>query len=182
VTFDSTAKPSDPLVLKAISAGWHVAFSSVTLREARRTDFEVQLNAHESIPEVAVWNESEWDKARWADKPSSERLESILAIVSGGGFPKNRSDLTDGQLHQLRDAMILEAHVAAERELFVTADLKAFISGGRRASLEALLDTRILSPVEFNAELGTCCAQRITSRLKQLRQLRWTRAAQAPLN
>jgi hypothetical protein len=153
VTFDSTAKPDDPVVLAAIAAGWHVAFASVSVREAQGADFKVSLKKHDRVPELAVWDESPWDEARWADEPSSERLEKILAIVSNGGFPRNRSQLTERQLHQLRDAMILEAHVAAGRAVFVTGDAKAFIRNGRREQLESLLNTRIVIPSEFGAEL-----------------------------
>jgi len=152
VTFDSTAKPDEPLVLKTVDAGWHVAFVSVSIREARGTDFEASLTAHERVPELGVWGESSWG-ARWADRQSSERLISILAIISNGSFSKRREQLTKGQSHQLRDAMILEAHAAAGRDVFVTADAKAFIGNGRREQLEALLKTRILSPTEFEAEL-----------------------------
>ena len=152
VTFDSTARPDEPLLLKAVDAGWHVAFSSVSVREARGTDFEVSLSAHGRVPELGVWGQSSWG-ARWADRSSSERLRSILAIVSNRSFPKRRGQLTKGQSHQLRDAMILEAHAAARRDVFVTADARAFIKNGRREQLESLLQTRILSPTEFEAEL-----------------------------
>jgi hypothetical protein len=153
VTFDSTAKPGEPLVLKAVDAGWNVAFASPSRREARGTDFEVSLNARERVPELGVWGESSWG-ARWANKQSSERLRSILAIISNGSFPRKREQLTKGQSHQLRDAMILEAHAAARRGVFVTADARAFIRNNRREQLEALLETRILSPTEFEAELA----------------------------
>jgi hypothetical protein len=148
VTFDSTAKPNDPLVLKAVDGGWDVAFASVSVREADGTNFDVSL-----VPELGVWDESSWDDSRWADESSSDRLESILAVVSNSSFPKNRRQLTKGQSHQLRDAMILEAHVAAQREVFVTNDFRAFIKQGRREKLEALLQTRILTSSEFDAEL-----------------------------
>jgi hypothetical protein len=154
VTFDSTTNPDEPLVLKAIDAGWDVAFASVSVREAHGTNSDISL-----VPELGIWDESSWDDARWADEPSSDRLERILVIISTGSFPKNRSQLTEGQLHQLRDAMILEAHVAAERELFVTDDRKAFIKETRRRRLETLLQTRILTPCEFAAELGDERAQ-----------------------
>jgi hypothetical protein len=153
VTFDSTTKPDEPIVLKAVDAGCYVTFTSVSVRESRGTDFEVSLSAHGRVPELGVWDESSWDDARWADEPSSGRLEGILAVVSSGSFPKDRSQLTEGQSHQLRDAMILEAHAAAHRDIFVTADARAFIRNGRREQLEALLQTRILDPTEFEAEL-----------------------------
>jgi hypothetical protein len=148
LTFDTTTKPDEPLVLKAIEAGWDVAFASVSPREAAGKNFEVSL-----VPELGVWDESGWGDARWADGSSSECLERILAIVSNGSFPKNRNRLTDGQLHQLRDAMILEAHVAAQRQVFVTDDRKAFLKGGRREQIEALFQTRLRTSHEFAAEL-----------------------------
>jgi hypothetical protein len=149
VTFDSTAEPDDQLVRRAVDAGWDVAFASVSVREAEGKSFDVSL-----VAELGIWDESSWDDARWADEASSERLERILAIVSNGSFPKNRSQLTDGQLHQLRDAMILEAHFAAQREVFVSNDLRAFLKQGRREQLEALLQIRILTQPEFEAELA----------------------------
>lgn len=153
VTFDSTAEPNSAVVLAAINAGWHVAFVSVSVREAQFTDFCVEIKKHDLVPELGVWEESSWDEARWADESSGDRLEKILAIISNSGFPKSRNQLSEGQRHQLRDAMILEAHVAAERTTFVTDDLRAFITHGRRERLENLLSTRILSSFEFKAKL-----------------------------
>jgi len=153
VTFDSTTKPNNPVVLAAVAGGWGVAFASVSLREAKGTDFEVDLKKHNCVAELAVWGESSWDKARWGDEVSSDQLEKILAIISSGSFPKNRSNLSKGQLHQLRDAMILEAHRADRRTLFVTGDATAFINNNRREQLQVLLTTRILSTSEFEAEL-----------------------------
>lgn len=164
VTFDSTAKPDDPLIRKVVDAGWDVAFASVSVREADGANFDLSL-----VPELGVWDESSWDDARWADELSSERFERILAIVSNGSFPKNRSQLTEGQLHQLRDAMILEAHVAAQRELFITDDRKAFVNQGRREKLEALLDTRILTSSEFEAELVAISPHRAVDPQDELR-------------
>lgn len=125
VTFDST-ETGPPIVLETVHAGWHVAFASVSLREAHGTDFEVSLRAHECVPELGIWGESYWGEARWTDEPSSERLDKILTIVSSGSFPKG-PPLSKGHVHQLRDAMILEAHSAAKRMVFVTNDITAFI-------------------------------------------------------
>jgi hypothetical protein len=49
--------------------------------------------------------------------------------------------------------MILEAHSADRRTLFVTGDVTAFISNNRREKLQTLLTTRILSTSEFEGEL-----------------------------
>jgi predicted nucleic acid-binding protein len=125
----------------------------VSFREARGTNFESDLKMRPLTVEVGVWGESAWG-ARWADKLSSECLKRILNIISNGSFPKDRSGLTENQLHQLRDAMILEAHSAARTDVFVSADMKAFINHGRREKLERLLGTRILTPDEFLAELN----------------------------
>lgn len=153
VTFDSTVKPDTPLVLKAIELGWHVAFVTVSAREAKGTDFEISIKKHDLVPELGVWDEGEWDKMRWADESSSERLETIILIISDGSFPKKRNNLNEGELHQLRDALILEAHIAAKRDVFVSNDMKAFINSDKRSKLEAFLKTRILTHAEFEIEL-----------------------------
>jgi hypothetical protein len=57
--------------------------------------------------------------------------------------------LTPGQHNQLRDALILEAHVREKRDIFVTTDTRAFVKHGRRARLEALCSTRIMTVDEF---------------------------------
>jgi hypothetical protein len=156
VTFDSTARPDDPIVVKAMDAGLHVAFASVSLKEPRGTpDFVVKIRAHELLPELGIFDEGQFGEARFAGQPSSERLENILAIVSNRGFPTNGCQLTKGERHQLRDALILEAHSAAGRKIFVTNDSKAFITNGRRERLEALLGTRILNHSEFESELAS---------------------------
>ena len=154
VTFDTTSKPTDPEVKGAANAGWDVAFATVTERETENADFNVELRKYNKVSELAVWDESSWDGARWADDDSSNILESILSVISNGGFPKNRKELTKGQIHQLRDAMILEAHANAKRDLFVTGDVKAFINNSNREQLEGLLNTRIISIKEFESELN----------------------------
>ena len=153
VTFDSTEKPTDSIVVTARECGWDVAFVTVTYREVENTDFYVDLKKFGKVSEIAVWDESKWDEARWANEISSNMLSHILSIISNGSFPKTRSQLTDGQLHQLRDAMILEAHANAQREVFVTGDIKAYIKNSRRENLQDLLNTRIVSSSEFELEL-----------------------------
>jgi len=153
VTFDSTSKPNDTVVTAAADAGWNVAYTSVTKREAQGADFHVELVKFKSVAELGVWDESGWDKARWADEASSNALNDILNIISNGSFPKRRDILTNGQLHQLRDAMILEAHANAKRDVFVTGDIRAFIKNSNREQLQKLLNTQIYSTDEFEAEL-----------------------------
>jgi hypothetical protein len=97
-------------------------------------------------------DESRLDEAVLADDERGERLESILRIISNGSFPPEgqRVALTNGQQRQLRDAMAFDAHVASGRDAFVTNDRKAFVEHQeRRAKLERLGNTRILSRTEF---------------------------------
>jgi hypothetical protein len=45
--------------------------------------------------------------------------------------------------------MILCAHVRQGRDIFVTNDRKGFIDHGRRESLQAAFETRIMTEAEF---------------------------------
>jgi hypothetical protein len=143
-----------------------IAFVSVTGRERGDVSWNI-----ESIPETLVWGESRWDEAVWSapipevwvlgESPLGEAVlagenhvdvfETALVIISAGSFPaaRKRDDLKGGQLRQLRDAMIFEAHVRERRHLLVTEDAKGFISQGRRAKLEQLGRTHILTPEEL---------------------------------
>jgi hypothetical protein len=154
VTFDSTTQPDDDIVLLAFNAGWDVTFTSVTYRENNDAEVKLVLSNQQGLSELGVWGESSWGDARWADEASCIRLERILQIISNGSFPKDRTSLTDKELHQLRDAMVLEAHAARRRTLFVSDDERAFINHDRREKLETLLQTRILTTPEFQAELA----------------------------
>ena len=155
VTFDTTTKPTDALVTEAVAAGWHIAYASVSIREAEDSDFLVTLVTHDIVPELGNWTESPWDESRWAEETSSRQQEAILQIISNNSFPKDRTLLTVGQQHQLRDAMILDAHAFAQRKIFVTGDAKAFIANDRRQLLQDLLKTTILTPVEFKSLLAS---------------------------
>jgi len=143
-----------------------IAMVTVSERESGTPSTEFQL-----LTEAAVWGESEWGRSVWAG-PIHETLvlgearlgravlgfdgtpnlmESILTIIANGSFPKkgDREHLTDPQRRQLRDAMILEAHTRNRRDIFVTKDERGFIRNGRRAALEQLCATRILTLDEF---------------------------------
>ena len=79
--------------------------------------------------------------------------------------PGQREQLTEGERRQLRDAMIFEAHVREGREVFISRDRKAFIgkNEAHRRQLEALYRTRILTPVEFCAEVRSLPARGSTA-------------------
>ncbi len=103
------------------------------------------------ITEVFVLDESQLGQAALGSAGTVDLMESILVIIANGSFPKpgERDQLTEGQRRQLRDAMILEAHSRHGRDIFVTKDKRGFVHHGRRAKLEQLCSTRILTPDEF---------------------------------
>lgn len=133
--------------------GFQFARITVSDREVQNSSFEVHLKHLDKVNETAVWEESKWDGANWASQESPH--EEILSIISNGSFPKSREQLTSGQRHQLRDAMILEAHVREKRDIFVSNDKRAFFRHGRREKLEAKLGTRIMLLTEFRKFLDS---------------------------
>ena len=152
VTIDTNILPADDLVRLAKQKGYEVVVVSVTEREMNSGDTRLQVPELGQVLETGIYGESVWGKAVYG---SANYLEPILQIISNGSFPKagQRNQLTDGQRGQLRDAMILEAHVRDGREVFVTDDKKAFIDNGRRDALQSLLNTRIRNREEFLQEL-----------------------------
>jgi hypothetical protein len=123
------------------------------------------------VRESAVWGESQWGQAVWrgpvyeavvlgesfvgecvvVGEESASLVEEILEIIGNGSFPKpgDRDELTLGQRHQLRDAMILEAHVREGRDVLVSEDVTAYVRHGRRKRLEELCKTQIMTTDEF---------------------------------
>lgn len=158
VTLDTNVLPADDLMAIAAARGIDVAVVTVTEREVRGTGFQVALKPMTVIPETGVWDESEWDDCVWAADEAEAgpgMMEDILRALWNGSFPSRdaRETLTDGQRHQLRDAMILEAHVRESRDAFVSEDTRAFIDHGRREILERITRTRIVSMAELLALL-----------------------------
>jgi hypothetical protein len=143
---------------------------SVTEREfTGRMPGEIFIN---SLTETGVWGESNWGKAVWGaplhevgviGEPrigsfvfAAEELvlvlETILKIISNGSFPPPgaRHHLTAGERNQLRDALILEAHVRAKRDVFVSGDKRAFIGNEKiRRKLENTFQIEIMATEEF---------------------------------
>ncbi len=78
-------------------------------------------------------------------------FEYLLETISSGSFPRGekRNNLTDGQLRQIRDAMIFCTHIREKRHIFVTNDRKGFVNTGRREILEERYCTRIYTRDEF---------------------------------
>jgi len=125
------------------------AIVTVSDREIRDPKYRAQLKPLQKIHETAVWGEFDWDNAVWAAESSEDDLEVILDIISNQSFPKNREKLSHGQLRQLRDALIFEAHVREGRDIFVSNDEKAFVKQGRRAKLQNRFKTQILTRQQF---------------------------------
>jgi hypothetical protein len=144
-----------------------LTFTTVTDRETEGTS---RATSGASVIETGVYGESRYGKALYAPvresfvlgesrlgegalgaDDSPLMMESILAVISAGSFPRPgmRDSLGKGQRRQLRDAMILEAHTREGRDVLVTEDAKGFIRGGRREQLEALCRTRIMTVDEF---------------------------------
>lgn len=155
VTLDTSIGPEE--VIHAVPYGeFAFAIVSVTDREVTGTRFEVSLSLKSlsRVTESGVWGESKWGRFRWARRDGC--LERALVIIGDGSFPKlgQRDELTDGQRHQLRDAMIFCAHVRESREIFVSDDLKAFVNQGRREKLQTAFDATIMTREEFLAAFG----------------------------
>ena len=159
ITFDTNALTEDTLISMCEALGWHLAVVSVTEREVDGTPFEVCLQPLGTIRETAAfYGEGGYGQGLWPSEESKKHVEEILQVISSGGFPTERSNLTDGQEHQKRDAMILEAHIREGREIFVTRDEKGFINHGRRERLQETFGTRVLTPEEFGCFCRRCMA------------------------
>lgn len=147
-----------------------VATISVTDREIRGSSIKSFGNV---LLETGVWDESHWDNMVWANSitedfilgeselgkaqlgsnSSKDTFEEVLKIITGGTFPKagNREQLSPGQRNQLRDAMILEAHIREKRDILISDDKKAFIGhdGSHRQILESKFGIKIMTSDEF---------------------------------
>lgn len=151
VTLDTNLVEADEIVNAGRRRGFEFAVVTVTQREVDNSPYVAYLKNLDTITETAVWGESQWGSCEWGSSESSCTLEMILRIISNGSFPakKDRENLSAGQRHQLRDAMILEAHAHSCCDIFVTNDKRGFIRGGRRERLETQLATRIMTKSEF---------------------------------
>lgn len=179
VTLDTTAiGPERRSAIEAACASAsctvEIKHTTVSDRETAGTPYATRGDA--AVAETGVWDESIWDEgAVYGGAAVSESavlgeslvdsfvvagddspLEEILRIITSGSFPAPgaRDNLTENQRHQLRDAMALEAHIRNGRDVFVSDDARAFINHGRRAKLEALCSTRIMTTDEVCEWVG----------------------------
>jgi hypothetical protein len=149
ITLDTNILPADDLLIAPVSKDWEFAVVSVTEREVKDTDIQIGLKPLGKVLETGIWGESNWNNCVWGSEETRVDLDKILSIISHGSFPTNRESLSTGEHHQLRDAMIFQAHIRESRDIFVTKDSRGFISNGRREELEEKFHTRIMTPEEF---------------------------------
>jgi hypothetical protein len=151
VTLD-TNTVDDPRVIEAARlAGFDLVRTTVTDRELESSDIQMGLPEHKPVYEPFVLGESRLGFAVLGSETVADTFERLLQIISNGAFPSKdrRSSLSPGERRQLRDAMILSAHIRDGRQIFVTNDVKGFIHGGRRESLEREFGTKIMTAEEF---------------------------------
>lgn len=149
ITLDTNVLPDAEVERVASSAGHDLRVTTVASREVEGTSFVASLPTADPVLETGVWGESTWGGFVWAT--GSSPLEGILQVLSNGSFPRRREQLTQGEHHQLRDAMALEAHLRAGRDIFLSRDAKAFINNGRREALADRFGVRVLLPEEYVA-------------------------------
>jgi predicted nucleic acid-binding protein len=153
ITFDTNIFPDDEIMNSCIAKGIDVAVITVTERELEGTNLEKYLKNITIINEVAIFDESRWGKAVWGSEETKKVMDDILSIISNKSFPTDRSSLSQGQLRQLRDAMILEAHIRNHRDILVTNDERAFIRNNKRNDIEEKYQTKIMTLLEFSEHL-----------------------------
>lgn len=178
ITFDTNVLPIEDLDSFVKDKPVEFSVVSVTSRELEKHKLAIELKKLNEVTETAVWDESKWGQAKWgpviyetavvgesrldesvvgSDK-EVDAFEKLLEIISSGSFPKlgKRGNLSSGERRQLRDAMILTAHIREGRDIFVTEDIKGFIGRNNeiKKKIENLFKTKIMRKQEFIAYLS----------------------------
>jgi len=155
VSIGTDCLPADELIEHAKLSGYDVAITSVTERELGSNIEKFLKAGFNQILETIFLNESKLDNCVLADDEENY-FEKILQIISNGSLPKPRfrEPLSKGHLHQLRNALILEAYSREKWDIFVTNDKKGFIKDEWLEKLQDLLGTRILTKKEFFARIA----------------------------
>jgi hypothetical protein len=127
-----------------------VATTTVTQRELNAGGPPLPNDVPVIVVELCAWGESPWGTSRWPGPEDAELVNKILAIITNRSYPSSTPDtqLSRGHLRKLRDALILEAHTYAGRDVLITGD--GDLSGPRnRDRLEQLCGTKIMTVDEF---------------------------------
>jgi hypothetical protein len=148
ITLDTSILPIDDILSICPKKDWDFAVVTVTENEGG-TDIHTQIKNLTLVYETGVYGESKFGKAIFGSETTQKDMDDILSIISGGAFPRNRENLTHGQISQFRDSMIFHAHIREKRDIFVTLDSRAFINNGRREKLQERFGTRIMTRDEF---------------------------------
>lgn len=157
VTLDSNVLDGDRARMEEACEGLavEIATTTVTVREHGGRSAPASPKSP-PVYESFVFGESRFGMAAFASEESPALMDAILLIIGSGSFPKRgeRDNLPETRRRQFRDAMILEAHVRERRDVLVSNDLKAF-GREKRAKLEALCGTRIMTVDEFCESVST---------------------------
>jgi len=175
VTLDTNIFPIDDLLVLMRQKSINYKRVSVTDREMANCRILDCLDNESKINETGIWNESLWGEFKWGPvidetavvgeskidlcvvgkNSEIDVFETLLKIISNNTFPRNdkREHLTPGERRQLRDAMILTAHIRDKRDLFITNDLKGFVSNGKRDYIQETFKTKIMTREEFKSYL-----------------------------
>jgi hypothetical protein len=119
ITLDTNILPADGLLAECKKPEWEFSVITVTEREVENTEIQVSISPLGIVPETMVWDETTWGNGVWGSEDNATDLEYILTIISHGSFPQKRDTLSSGERRQLRDAMIFQAHVREQRDIFV---------------------------------------------------------------
>ena len=173
LTLDTNCIDHEELLRCAQAAGADVATFSVSRKETSGSSFAARLETMTVIAEQSVFADGLFTDNFWADrvwrsganvtyrredgdKVVGDPFEEVLAVISNRSFPSSgaRRNLSAGQRRQFRDAMMLSLHAQHQRDVFISADEKAFVKDGRRDRLERMLSTKIVTPKEAIALLA----------------------------
>lgn len=155
-TLDTNVFPAQDLIDRAARAGIEAAVITVSARELSGSSLETALSMVRHVREIAVVGESIVGEAVVGSDADEQNYEVALTILSNGAFPGlgDRDGLAPGQLRQLRDAMILCAHVASGRDVLVSNDQRAFVRNGRKEAIETGFGTKVMTVIEFETYLA----------------------------
>lgn len=151
VTVDTNIFPIADIENLALKAGYMLEVISVTNRELEATDLSETAGKLTETLETLHFGEGAWGRAVWGSITDAEHFEAILHIISSGGYPKDRENVTPKQKNQRRDALILQAHIRSGKTIFISNDERGFVKHGKREKLETMFDVTIFTRLEFIA-------------------------------